>query len=150
MDLKGFKLLSDAGYSAGDQFQICKVNSIETYCAPMPSTAPSYDCIPTSEFVYDKQSDCYICPSGNEMKRAVGNGTSRGNYKAFIYKTSSCKGCPIRDSCTKNKSGRIIERTEYQDVIDENRERVLGNKDYYKLRQQIIEHQFGVLKESVK
>lgn len=48
--------------------------------------------------------------------------------------------------CRWNKAGRIIERTEYQDVIDENRERVLANKDYYKLRHQIIEHQFGVLK----
>jgi len=40
----------------------------------------------------------------------------------------------------------MIERSEYQDVIDENRERVLANPEYYKLRQQIIEHQFGILK----
>lgn len=146
LDLKEYKLLSDAGYSAGDQFQKCKDNGIETYCAPMPTTAPSYDCIPTSEFVYVKENDCYICPSGNVMNKAVGNGTSRNNYKAFIYKTKACKACPIRQDCTKNKSGRVIERTEYQDVIDENRNRVLTNRDYYKLRQQIIEHQFGVLK----
>lgn len=146
LDLKGYKLLSDAGYSSGDQFQVCKVNGIETYCAPMPTTAPSYNCIPTAEFIYDKQNDCYICPAGEVMNRAVGSGTSRGHYKAFIYKTSACKTCSIRHDCTKNKAGRIIERTEYQDVIDENRERVLANKDYYKLRQQIIEHQFGILK----
>lgn len=46
LDLKRFKLLSDAGYSTGDQFQVCKTNGIETYCAPMPSTSPSHDCIP--------------------------------------------------------------------------------------------------------
>lgn len=146
LDLKEFKVLSDAGYSGGDQFQKCKANDIETYCAPMPTTAPSYGCIPTSEFVYDKQNDCYICPSGNIMNRAKGNGTSRSHYKAFIYKTKACGTCAIRQDCTKNKSGRIIERTEYQDIIDENRERVSANKDYYKLRQQIIEHQFGILK----
>lgn len=145
LDLKGFKTLSDAGYSTGDQFRICKEADIETYSAPMPTTSPSQDCIPTSEFTYDKQNDCYICPSGKVMER-VGNSTTRRNYKAFIYRTSACTTCLIREGCTKNKKGRIIERTEYQDVIDENRERVLANRDYYKLRQQVIEHQFGVLK----
>ena len=43
-------------------------------------------------------------------------------------------------------SFKIIERSEYQDVIDENNARVIGNRNYYKLRQQIIEHQFGILK----
>ncbi|GAC1488938.1 MAG: IS1182 family transposase [Flavisolibacter sp.] len=146
LDVKGYKLLSDAGYATGDQFKQCKANGIETYCAPMPSTAPSNDCIPTSEFVYDIQRDCYICPSGKVMNRSVGNGTSRAHYKAFIYKTTACSTCSIRQDCTKNKIGRVIERTEYQDVIDENRERVFANKDYYKLRQQIIEHQFGIFK----
>lgn len=145
LDLKGLKTLSDAGYSTGDQFQICKAAGIETYSAPMPTTAPTQDCIPTSEFTYDKQNDCYICPSGEAMKR-VGNSTTRRHYKAFIYKTPACGTCSIREDCTKNKAGRVIERTEYQDVIDENRERVLDNRDYYKLRQQIIEHQFGIFK----
>jgi transposase len=145
LDLRGFKTLSDAGYSTGDQFRICKEADIETYSAPMPTTSPSQDCIPTSEFTYNKINDCYICPSGEVMNK-VGNSTTRRNYKAFIYKTTACRACSIREECTKNKQGRIIERTEYQDVIDENRERVLANRDYYKLRQQIIEHQFGVLK----
>lgn len=33
----------------------------------------------------------------------------------------------------------MIERSEYQDIIDENNLRVQENHDYYKLRQQIIE-----------
>lgn len=145
LDLKEFNTLSDAGYSTGDQFQICKSAGIVTYCAPMPSTSPSSDCIPTAEFIYNKEDDCYICPAGEVMKK-VGNGISRNHYRAFVYKTSACQECAIRQDCTKNKNGRVIERTEYQDVIDENRQRVISNPDYYKLRQQIIEHQFGVLK----
>jgi len=145
LDLKQFNTLSDAGYSTGDQFEICKSAGIVTYSAPMPSTSPSSDCIPTAEFVYNKETDCYICPSG-ELMNKVGNGTKRENYTAYIYKTTACKTCAIRYDCTKNKIGRVIERTQYQDVIDENKERILSNPDYYKLRQQIIEHQFGILK----
>ena len=118
---------------------------IITYSAPMPSTSPSSDCIPTAEFIYNKEEDNYTCPAGEVMKK-MGNGISRGHYTAFIYKTRACKTCTIRQECTKNKSGRVIERTQYQDVIDENKARVISNPDYYKLRQQIIEHQFGILK----
>lgn len=145
LDLKQFNTLSDAGYSTGDQFQICKDAGIITYSAPMPTTAPSHSCIPTSEFTYIKEGDFYICPMGGELHN-VGNPVRRGNYFGTIYRTKACKTCSIREDCTKNKNGRIVERSEYQDVIDENRERVLANKDYYKLRQQIVEHQFGILK----
>jgi transposase len=145
LDLRAFNSLSDAGYSSSDQLQICKSAGIITYSAPMPTTAPSYNCIPTSEFVYDKQRDCNICPAGNVLNK-VGNYTRRNTYKAFMYKPPACETCSIRQECTKNKMGRIIERTEYQNVIDENKERVRKNKDYYKLRQQIVEHQFGILK----
>jgi Transposase DDE domain len=145
LDLRAFNSLSDVGYSSGDQLQICKSTGIITYSAPMRTTAPSYNCIPTSEFAYDKLRDCYICTAGNVLNK-VGNYTQRNTYKAFMYKTRACETCSIRQECTKNKMGRIIERTEYQDVIDENKERVRKNKDYYKLRQQIVEHQFGILK----
>jgi hypothetical protein len=40
----------------------------------------------------------------------------------------------------------MIERSECQYTIDENTRRVQENRDYYKLRQQIIEHPFGALK----
>jgi hypothetical protein len=145
LDLKHFNTLSDAGYSTGDQFEICKEAGVVTYSAPMPSTAPSSDCIPTSEFIYNREDDFYLCPTGQQMKQN-GKPINRGNYLSYVYKTSACQTCSIRQECTKNKLGRTIERSGYQDVIDENRERVLANPEYYKLRQQIIEHQFGILK----
>ena len=49
--------------------------------------------------------------------------------------------------CTKAKS-RVIERSEYQDVVDENNKRVYENPQVYKLRHQIIEHIFGTVKRS--
>ena len=145
LDLRCFNTLSDAGYSTGDQFEICKNAGIVTYSAPMPTTAPSHSCIPTAEFTYNKEGDYYICPMGEQLHN-VGNPIRRGNYFGTIYRTNACKTCSIRQDCTQNKQGRIVERSEYQDVIDENRERVVANPEYYKLRQQIIEHQFGIFK----
>jgi hypothetical protein len=111
----------------------------------MPTTAPSSDCIPTAEFIYNKGDDFYLCPASQQMKQN-GKPIHRKNYLSYVYKTSACQTCPIRQECTQNKAGRTIERSQYQDIIDENMERVLASPDYYKLRQQIIEHQFGILK----
>lgn len=45
-----------------------------------------------------------------------------------------------------NKNGRLIERSIYQEALEENQKRVASNPDYYRRRQQITEHQFGTLK----
>ena len=70
----------------------------------------------------------------------------RPNNRSKIYKTKACINCSLRKKCTQNKKGRVIKRSEYQDTIYENNSRVIQSHDYYKLRQQIIEHPFGVLK----
>ena len=62
------------------------------------------------------------------------------------YKTKACKGCTIREQCTNSKNGRVIERGIHQEFIEENQKRVEQNPDYYRLRQQVTEHQFGTLK----
>ena len=45
-----------------------------------------------------------------------------------------------------NSKGRYIERSEYQEYIDENIERVKLNKELYRKRQEMVEHQFGTIK----
>ena len=91
------------------------------------------------------------CPAGQTMhtngrwyNKKLKNG--RKSYEVKHYKTKACKGCPQRAECTTNKLGRIIERTEYAAYVATNNDRVKANPDYYRKRQQIIEHQFGTLK----
>ncbi len=140
-----FNTLSDAGYSTGDQLSLCKDSGICTYSSPMPSTSPYDNCLPLSSFIYNNEENYYTCPSGERM--ICGSGwINRGNYKSKIYKTKACKNCQMREICTQNKGGRVIERSEFQDIIDENNRRVIENPDYYKLRRALIEHPFGTLK----
>jgi len=70
----------------------------------------------------------------------------RKSYQVKHYKTKACKDCPLRTDCTTNKLGRTIERTEYAEYITRNNDRVNKNPEYYRQRQQLIEHQFGTLK----
>jgi DDE family transposase len=50
--------------------------------------------------------------------------------------------CNLREKCTKNKKGKFIERSIYQEALEENEKRVIENPEYYRLRQQITELQF--------
>lgn len=51
------------------------------------------------------------------------------------------------DLCTTSKTnGRVIERSEYTEVIDKNKIRIAANPELYRKRQAIVEHPFGVIK----
>lgn len=109
----------------------------------MPSTSPNSNSIPLAEFHYTNDGDYYICPCGEQMP-TTRKWRSRSNYRSKVYKTSAYANCSIRNKCTQNQNSRVIEKSEFQDTIDENNAKVIRNRNYYKSRQQIIEHQLGI------
>jgi len=92
-------------------------------------------------FQYNAENDTYTCPS-NQILTTNGNVYKKNNHRFKHYKTKACKICSTKSQCTTNKNGRFIDRGIYQEVLEENEKRVLENPDYYRLRQQITEHQF--------
>ena len=54
--------------------------------------------------------------------------------------------CPVKEICSKAKYGKGIQRSEYQQYINNNKERIEQNKDYYRKRQAIVEHPYGTIK----
>jgi hypothetical protein len=62
------------------------------------------------------------------------------------YKTSACLTCELYKKCTKNAKGRLIERSQYADLIYQNKVRIENNYEIYRRRQAIVEHPYGVIK----
>ena len=62
------------------------------------------------------------------------------------YKTKVCNTCPAKDLCTKNKEGRLIERSEHAPYVEQNRVHIEANTATYKRRQAIVEHPYGIIK----
>ena len=52
----------------------------------------------------------------------------------------------MKSKCTTSSQGRKIERPLHQPYVDRNHKRVTRYADFYRLRQQIIEHIFGTWK----
>jgi len=74
----------------------------------------------------------------------------RRKNRPRLYRTGACATCPLRSRCTRNKLGRIIFRSEHQDVIDRLRARLSKVEGLDKLsrRKEIVEHPFGTMKRA--
>jgi len=57
-----------------------------------------------------------------------------------------CMNCPVKTECSKARYGKAIQRSEYQELVDNNKKRITENKTYYKQRQAIVEHPYGTIK----
>lgn len=147
---KEITALADKGFHTGKELQECKDKNITTVVAYPERTNKSIDPLyQTDKFIYNQQRDCYTCPQGATLttggKSYAKTRTGRASYLVKKYQTAQCAGCPFKSVCTTSP-GRIIERSEYQDTVDENNRRVHTNAQLYKRRQQIIEHPFGTMK----
>jgi hypothetical protein len=100
-------------------------------------------------FRYNKENDTYSYPT-NEIRTTNEKWYNKTNGKSITqvkhYKTNSCMSCAVFDQCTKNKKGRLIERSQYADVIYQNKVRIENNYEIYRRRQAIVEHPYGVIK----
>ena len=133
-------VVADKGYWNGEELKKCEENNITTIVSsPEEQGNQEYK---KSNFKYDKENDCYICPQGNILNRQKGKANKYHNSKV-------CKNCPKRDLCTKNKRGKIIERNEYEEIYKINKERQKENMQIYKTRQMIVEHVFGTVKRDL-
>jgi hypothetical protein len=145
-----FIVLYDKGYHSGGEFDYVEKQVVEVLVAiPDPGSHAPDPAFDIEHFIYDKQTDTYLCPAG-ETPCSNGNqcdkNSSKSNYKAKQYKTKQCKECPLAAQCTKSKNGRILERSEYAELIYANKLRMDSNKEYYLRRQAIVEHPYGIIK----
>lgn len=144
-----FTALYDKGYHTGSELATANRLGIKTLVAiPAIGRAsqapdPRYN---SEHFIYNHQKDTYTCPQGNTLKSNASTYKGR-NYRFKQYKTNKCKNCPVRSLCTTSKAnGKIIQRSEYQQFIENNKKNVEQNPQAYKRRQAIVEHPYGTIK----
>jgi len=141
--------LYDKGYHTGSEFCIADQLGIKTLVAipniGRASQAPNPD-YNAENFIYNKDHDAYTCPQGHQLKS---NGTQykARNYYFKQYKTNACKTCPVRSQCTTAKAnGKILQRSQYTQYIENNARRIEHSQELYKKRQALVEHPYGTMK----
>jgi transposase len=144
----GFTALFDKGYHRGSEISKAISMGVKPMVAVpgVASFAPD-ERYNVEHFVYDPQQDTYTCPQNNVLTT---NGSwyvkSDNGYVVKHYKTPKCQGCAAFARCTRNKLGRLIERSEHQEAVDQNKGNIEQDPSTYKKRQAIIEHTYGTIK----
>jgi len=145
-----FTALYDKGYHTGSEIKKAVEMGVNIMVAipGVASFAPD-ERYNFDQFIYNQQQDCYTCP---QQQTLTTNGNwyqkSKQRYIYFVkhYKTKSCATCPALALCTKNKKGRMLERSENQPYIEQNKKNIEANTKTYKKRQAIVEHPYGIIK----
>jgi hypothetical protein len=138
--------VADKGYS--NTTQILNVESKGAKCfVPLEKTSREKEEEIGHIFTYDQQSDTYTCPQGKELRLHIKNKKHHGTVYQ-VYKCHECEGCPVREQCTKSKTGRTYSRNIEQEKIDKYKEKLTSDyaKERIAERKGVVEHPFGTIK----
>lgn len=145
---KFIDMLADAGYHNGVELAAAERRGVRPFVAPRNQAVVKAEGFRKEDFIYDVKTDTYTCPAGEQMERihSFKRGNQKKPYRVKRYATPHCANCPMRQDCTENAYGRFIERPAHQAYTDRNDKRVRRYPDFYRTRQELIEHVFGTWK----
>jgi transposase len=141
-----FGAVFDKGYYTAEEIHKTQGLGVTTHvCVPNPASTAPDPAYNVSEFNYNKKDDTYTCPVG-EILKTNGNWYNKRVYRVKQYKTKKCKNCSVKNLCTKAKYQKIIERHEFAEALEINKQNIAKNPEIYAQRQAIVEHPFGTMK----
>jgi hypothetical protein len=139
---------ADKGYGNVDQIKEIQETSGTTCYIPMqePPTKKQ-DRENNIEFIYKIDNDTFKCPNNKTLKLFSRN-FKQDNQTYNIYKCHDCIGCPIKNKCTKSRTGRAIKVNVNHEWINNYREWIEKKENIEKVKQRrtIVEHPFGTIK----
>ena len=98
---------------------------------------------------YNKTADSFTSTAYKTLK-TNGNWYTKKNGKSITqikhYKISACFNCELYKKGTKNAKGRLIEPSQYADLIYQNKVRIENNSETYRTQQAIVEHPNDLIK----
>lgn len=154
------EIVTDAGYGSEENYEFLAQNNIEAYVKynhfdREQRRKPDYKSSFSSDYLhYDSEKNCFYCPMGQRMNfiGTVRISTEAGYSKILHrYQAVNCQGCPLRTSCHKGKSNRIIEvNLRLRELKAKARELLLSEKGirHRKKRTVDVEPVFGMIKQN--
>jgi hypothetical protein len=140
--------LADMGYYYGKEIKACLEAGVTPYI-PKPDTSANskLGLYAKKDFRYDPEQDSYVCPAGEALTFRFQ--TTELGRDIRYYATNACKGCELRQQCTRSKGGRRITRWVDEALLEEMQRRVEADPAKVQQRKQIVEHPFGTIKHSM-
>lgn len=136
-------ILADAGYSNGEQASRCEASGLVPHVPANRGVNNQGDgnLFDRSRFVYQPESDTYLCPAGKTMNRKQ---LHRKEHAVFYQASAAdCGSCALKTRCTKSAQ-RTVGRHLQEDAL--NRMHRRATPELMRLRRSTVEHPFATLK----
>lgn len=141
-------VVADSKYGTVENFLYCKDRGIRAHMPDLKRSqeraGKRHGLFSSSAFVFDSKSDTYLCPAGKRLRlKSRRLAKQRLDYSA---RKSDCDACPLKPQCTRNKTGRTVQRYLRQDEIDAMRmisASKLAKRDL-RTRQHLMERSFAL------
>ena len=150
------KVSVDNGYMSGNNLEAFEGKEVDVYIATGKGEKKDHRAIEDSnrkikksDFSYDEDKDCFVCPSGHtlKLKREISDGK-----KIYQAVKAECDSCPYKARCCTSKKGepRTINSDDKEPLRQKMNEKMEqeSSKEIYKKRKKIVEPVFGQIKNS--
>ena len=143
LEVDGFKVVADAGYSNGEQVAHCEAAGMMPYVPVMRTVNNQGDgtLFGRRDFLYEPDTDTYICPGNKRLLRKHTNHKDR--YTMYKASTGDCGSCSLKSRCTQAPR-RGLARHLYEDALNRMQERM--TPEAMRLRRCTVEHLFATIK----
>jgi len=112
--------VADSKYGTIDNYLECDRLHIKPHMADLEKKHAAGErrggIFPDSRFVYDLLTNTYRCPAGQILH--VARHHVKRNSIDYAPARGTCAACPLRQQCTRSKTGRSIKRHDQQQIID--------------------------------
>lgn len=143
LDADRLNIVADAGYSNGEQAGRCEAAGLVPHVPANRGVNNQGDgtLFDRSQFLYQPESDTYLCPAGKTVNRKQLHRKDR----AVLYQASAadCGSCAMKPRCTHSPQ-RMLSRHLDEDAL--NRMHRRATPELMRLRRSTVEHPFGTLK----
>jgi transposase len=143
LEIDGFQVVADAGYSNGQQAAQCEAAGMVPF-VPVMRTVNNQGgggLFGREDFRYEPDTDTYLCPGNKKLLRKHTNPKDRFiQYKAAA---SDCGSCSLKPRCTLAPR-RGLARHLYEDAL--NRMEARMTPQAMRLRRCTVEHPFATIK----
>ena len=139
-------ILADKGYSNGEQASRCEEAGLIPHVPSRRGINNKGDgsMLDRSAFLYQPETDSFLCPEGKTLKRLALSRKDRAVY--YQAEANDCGNCPMKSGCTQAPK-RLLTRHLYDDVLNRMRQR--ATPDTMRLRRCTVEHPFPTLKYQI-
>ena len=112
------RLAADSAYGSGETLNwLVNEKGIEPHIPVFDHSQRDDDTFSRSDFIYDHESDVYVCPAGKLLST---KGTVVNDGTTLLYRASKydCDACPLKHRCCPKEPARKVPRSIHEGARD--------------------------------